>query len=127
MDARVPSDVEVCAYRVIQEALTNVAKHADASTCRVFLHRLPYSLLVTIEDDGKGMAPRAAAGRTEARRGVGLLSVRERVARAGGTVTMESPGGRGTRLTVELPLPALETAVQRSTSELTPIGTGVRI
>jgi signal transduction histidine kinase len=103
MEARVPSQVEVCAYRVIQEALTNVAKHAHATSCRVYLHRLPYSLLATVEDDGKGMAGATADG-SDTPRGVGLLSVRERVTRAGGTVNLESHVGRGTRLTVELPM-----------------------
>jgi signal transduction histidine kinase len=101
MDGRVPPDVEVCAYRVVQEALTNVAKHAQATSCRVYLHRLPFSLLVTVEDDGKGIP--AAVGKGQEARGVGLVSVRERVSRAGGTVTTES-AGPGTRLTVELPV-----------------------
>jgi signal transduction histidine kinase len=101
MEARVPSDVEVCAYRIVQEALTNVAKHAEATSCRVYLHRLPHSLLVTIEDDGKGIAV-TNSKETEVR-GVGLVSVRERVSRAEGTVSIES-AGRGTRLTVELPV-----------------------
>jgi signal transduction histidine kinase len=103
MDARVPSDVEVCAYRIVQEALTNVAKHAEARSCRVYLHRLPHSLLVTVEDDGRGIAATSDQD-VEVRRGVGLVSVRERVSRAGGTVAIES-GGRGTRLTVEVPVP----------------------
>jgi signal transduction histidine kinase len=102
MEARVPSDVEVCAYRIVQEALTNVAKHAAATSCRVFLHRLPHSLLVTVEDDGRGIAA-TNGNQAEKRRGVGLVSVRERVARAGGTVSLES-AGRGTRVTVELPV-----------------------
>jgi signal transduction histidine kinase len=101
MDARVPSDVEVCAYRIVQEALTNVAKHAEATSCRVYLHRLPHSLLVTVEDDGKGIA--ATNSKDAQVRGVGLVNVRERVSRAGGTVGIES-AGRGTRLTVELPV-----------------------
>jgi signal transduction histidine kinase len=55
MDARMSPDVEICAYRIIQEALTNVAKHAHASSCRVYLQRLPGSLLITVEDDGVGV------------------------------------------------------------------------
>jgi signal transduction histidine kinase len=107
MEARVPSDVEVCAYRIVQEALTNVAKHAKATSCRVYLHRLPHSLLVTIEDDGKGIA---TTNHKEAEvRGVGLVGVRERVSRAGGTVSIES-AGRGTRLTVELPVRVADSA-----------------
>jgi signal transduction histidine kinase len=107
MDRRVPSPVEICAYRVVQEALTNVAKHAEATSCRVYLHRLPYSLLVTIEDDGKGMAAAKAAA-AAAPPGVGLVSVRERVTRAGGTVNLESPAESGTRLTVEIPVAVAE-------------------
>jgi signal transduction histidine kinase len=107
MEARVPSDVEVCAYRIVQEALTNVAKHAEAMSCRVYLHRLPHSLLVTIEDDGKGIAVTRG---TEVR-GVGLVSVRERASRAGGTVSIES-AGRGTRLTVELPVRIADSAAE---------------
>jgi signal transduction histidine kinase len=104
MDARVPPEVEVCAYRIVQEALTNVAKHAQATTCRVYLNRLPHSLLVTVEDDGKGIAA-TTREEAEVRRGVGLVSVRERVSRAAGTISIES-AGRGTRLTVELPVRA---------------------
>jgi signal transduction histidine kinase len=107
MDARVPSDVEVCAYRIVQEALTNVAKHAEATSCRVYLHRLPHSLLVTVEDNGKGIA--GTTSTEQEVRGVGLVSVRERVSRAGGTVNIES-AGRGTRLTVELPVRLADSA-----------------
>lgn len=108
MDARVPPDVEVCAYRIVQEALTNVAKHAQATSCRVYLHRLPHSLLVTVEDDGQGIAA-THSSQAEVRRGVGLVSVRERVSRAGGTVSLES-AGRGTRVTVELPVRVADSA-----------------
>ena len=107
MEARVPSDVEVCAYRIVQEALTNVAKHAEATSCRVYLHRLPHSLLVTVEDDGKGIA--TPSSKEVEVRGVGLVSVRERVSRAAGTVSVES-AGRGTRLTVELPVRMADSA-----------------
>ena len=110
MEARVPSDVEVCAYRIVQEALTNVAKHAEAASCRVYLHRLPHSLLVTVEDDGRGIAA-PNNSRPGVRRGVGLVSVRERVSRAGGTVSIES-AGRGTRLTVEIPVPVASSAAE---------------
>jgi signal transduction histidine kinase len=68
---------------------------------------LPHSLLVTVEDDGKGIA--ATNGKEAEVRGVGLVSVRERVSRAGGTVNIES-AGRGTRLTVELPVRVADSA-----------------
>jgi signal transduction histidine kinase len=123
MDARVPSDVEVCAYRIVQEALTNVAKHAEATSCRVYLHRLPHSLLVTVEDDGKGIA--ATNGKEAEIRGVGLVSVRERVSRAGGTVSIES-AGRGTRLTVELPVRSAHAAADDVSSEPSSIAVSVK-
>lgn len=105
MDGRLPAEVEVCAYRIVQEALTNVAKHADARTCRVGLRRLPDGLVVTVEDDGKGM-DKARSARTDVTQGVGLVGVRERAARLGGTVAVDSQPGRGTRLTIQIPVTA---------------------
>ncbi len=119
MDARVASDLEICAYRVIQEALTNVAKHAQATSCRVYLQRLPYSLLVTVDDDGKGLDPERAPG-TDDRRGVGLLGVRERVSRLGGTFRLETHAGKGTRLTIELPASGGTSEQETQTSLATP-------
>jgi signal transduction histidine kinase len=114
MEVRVAPDVELCAYRIVQEALTNVAKHAEATSCRVYLHRLPHSLLVTVEDNGKGLA--ATNSREVEVRGVGLVSVRERVSRAGGTVSIES-AGRGTQLTVELPVRIADSVAEEVDSE----------
>ena len=70
MDERLPPETEAGVYRIVQEALTNVAKHAQASTCRVFLQRLPHTVLVTIEDDGVGFDPDEVrrAGRARAAR-----------------------------------------------------------
>jgi signal transduction histidine kinase len=100
---RLPLDVEVCVYRAIQEALTNVSRHAQASTCRVFVQRLASSVIVTVEDDGVGL-PAAGAGNSARRDGLGLVGIRERVADLGGTFRIEGESGKGTRLTIELPL-----------------------
>jgi signal transduction histidine kinase len=107
MDERMPAEAEAGVYRIVQEALTNVAKHAQASTCRVFLQRLPHTLLVTIEDDGIGFNPgdRAEPG---ALRGIGLVGIRERVTQLRGELRLESAPGQGTRLTVEVPARARE-------------------
>jgi signal transduction histidine kinase len=96
------ADTEAAAYRIVQEALTNVARHARATSCRVYLQRLAHTILITVEDDGIGFDALAAeeAGHRE---GLGLLGIRERVAQLGGTVRVESTRGKGTRLTVELP------------------------
>jgi signal transduction histidine kinase len=100
---RLPIDVEVCVYRTIQEALTNVSRHAQATACRVFVQRLASSVIVTVEDDGVGL-PAPDAGSRARRDGVGLVGIRERVSELGGMFRIEGKGGKGTRLTIELPL-----------------------
>ena len=102
MHERLTSEVESSAYRIVQEALTNVAKHGRATSCRVHLRRMPDALSITIQDDGVGFSV-DQVDRTSQRRGLGLIGIRERVAELGGTMRLESELGRGTRLTVELP------------------------
>ena len=100
MDVRLTADTEAAVYRIVQEALTNVAKHAQASRCRIFLQRLPHTLLVTIEDDGVGFDPSTVGGPG---RGLGLVSIRERVSNVRGELRLDATPGTGTRLTVEVP------------------------
>jgi signal transduction histidine kinase len=107
MEDRLASETEANAYRIVQEALTNVAKHAQAATCRVFLQRLPHTLLVTVEDDGIGFRPEEVS-MPGASRGIGLVGIRERVMQLHGDLRLESAPGKGTRLTVELPARARE-------------------
>jgi len=92
-----PAAVEVAAYRIVQEALTNVARHAHARTCTVRL-AIPDAFQLEISDDGVGFPAESYAG-------VGLLSMRERAAEAGGSCLVESAPGRGTRILVQLPFP----------------------
>ncbi len=101
MDARLATEIETCVYRIAQEALTNVARHSGASTCRLYLQRLTHTVLLTIEDDGQGFS--AAEPEPGAGRGLGLLGIQERVLGFRGTFRLESEAGKGTRLTVELP------------------------
>ena len=108
MEERPAPEVETCLFRVVQEATTNIARHAAATSCRVYLQRLPASVVLTVEDNGSGFAPGTARrGEPE---GVGLLGIGERVMDARGTFRIESAPGRGTRITVELP--ALNTPSQ---------------
>jgi signal transduction histidine kinase len=103
MDDRLPQDVEVCVYRIVQEALTNVARHSGASTCTVSLAQRDGFLHLAIEDDGCGVAgatPRAA----DARRGLGLIGMRERAQALSGTFGIESRADGGTRVVVKLPV-----------------------
>ena len=98
---RLSPDVETTIYRIIQEALTNVAKHARAARCRISLRRAGDRVTVTIEDQGVGFDA-SAPGRA----GLGLVGIRERAHRLRGSLTIESAPGEGTRLTVDLPAPA---------------------
>jgi signal transduction histidine kinase len=102
MEDRLAREIETCLYRIVQEALANVAHHAEARSCRVYLQRLPRTVLLTVEDDGKGFpSPEGTVGET--RRGLGLLGIEERVSGFRGSLTIETAPGKGTRLTVELP------------------------
>lgn len=93
-----PAAVEVAAYRIVQEALTNVVRHAHADRCRVVLTADAGLLEVVIEDDGGGIAAGAP-------RGVGLTSMRERASELGGQIEVAARPGGGTRVRARLPLP----------------------
>ena len=99
-DTRPPAALETTLYRVIQEALTNVAKHADAKQVSILLLRTPKALTAIVEDDGRGFTP-GRAGRSDS---IGLEGMRERVALVGGTLDVEAAPGRGTTIRAELPL-----------------------
>lgn len=102
MDSRLAPETEAAAYRIIQEALTNVAKHAGATAAKVCVARQPDTLRIVIEDNGVGFDP--SAPRSPDRRGLGLIGMRERAAHLNGTVVIDSARGRGTRIVVELPV-----------------------
>ena len=105
LERRLHPEIESCTYRIIQEAVTNVAKHAQATLCRVEIKQMAESLQISIEDDGRGFDQ--AAGTDPPARGLGLVGVRERVTRLGGTLRLETRPGRGTRLLVDLPVPGV--------------------
>jgi signal transduction histidine kinase len=94
-----PAAVEVVAYRIVQEALTNVMRHAHACTCtiRFLLDDTPPLLYLEIRDDGHGLPPNY-------RPGMGVHSMRERAAELGGTCVIASPPGGGTLVWARLPL-----------------------
>jgi signal transduction histidine kinase len=96
---RLPADVETALYRIVQEALTNVVKHAGAERVSILVTRKPSSVLVMIEDDGRGFDP----GQTRAA-GLGLMGMTERVELLDGTFQIDAEPGAGTTLIVELPL-----------------------
>jgi signal transduction histidine kinase len=108
-DQAVPEEMEVLAYRVVQEALTNIGKHAQAMSASVRIRCSGGILDVEVSDDGKGFDPSRA--RDFLRRGkVGLASMRERTELGGGTFTVRSQPGRGTTVAASLPYEVLERA-----------------
>jgi signal transduction histidine kinase len=94
----VPAGLGLSAYRIVQEALTNVAKHARATSAAIDVEHTGTALVVTVTDDGTGPAARGPAGH-------GLLGMRERVALYGGTITAGpvDPPATGFRVRAELP------------------------
>jgi signal transduction histidine kinase len=100
---RLGSTVETCLYRIVQEALTNVARHARAKHARVDLAEDDGSVLCCVWDDGIGFEP-AAAHAAGGERGLGLFGIRERVEALGGSLRIASVPGRGTELRVVFPL-----------------------
>jgi signal transduction histidine kinase len=99
LDERVSADIETAVYRLVQEALTNVIKHAGATRVSVVVGRRDMSLTVLVEDDGAGFEPDAVRGD-----GFGIVAMRERLALLGGRLDLESRPGSGTTLRAAIPL-----------------------
>jgi signal transduction histidine kinase len=95
-----PDRHRTCVYRVVQEALTNCARHAQAREIRVALHIGTDQLSLTIQDDGKGMPADPAAS------GLGLVGMEERVRELDGTFVIQSQPGKGTLIKVSIPVPS---------------------
>jgi signal transduction histidine kinase len=98
-EERLPPEVETALYRIVQESLTNVVKHARASRVSVLVTRKPGAVTAVIEDDGVGFLPAGDRGD-----GVGLLGIRERVGLLDGRLEIESRPDAGTSVVVEVPL-----------------------
>jgi signal transduction histidine kinase len=95
-ETRLPEPVEVAAYYIVSEALTNTAKHAHASAVHVVVEARDGVLGLSIHDDGRGGA--------DPSRGSGLIGLTDRVDALGGTIEVESPSGAGTTLLISLPI-----------------------
>lgn len=108
VEGRLDSSIEVGLYRIAQEALNNIAKHADAHEVNVQLIGDSNSMRLIIEDDGKGFHINRFESQTDQRRGMGLVSMRERAASFNGVLVLESHPGRGTEIIVEIPRSDLE-------------------
>ena len=96
-----PDTYRTCIYRIVQEALHNVVKHASATSVAVAFRSTNESLLLTVEDNGKGFRPASE-------KGMGLLGIEERVGRLSGLIKVTSSPSKGTTIQVTLPVPAVQ-------------------
>ncbi len=97
--ARLPEEIETALYRIVQEALTNVAKHAAAKRVSVVVTRRENAVMAVIEDDGQGFGAGGGSGG-----GLGLVGMKERVGLLGGRLAIESTEGAGTTVVAEVPM-----------------------
>ena len=104
LEKRLPPEMETGLYRIIQEALTNVARHAQAHSISLHLERSSGMVTVNIADDGRGFDFEKAQGSAGSTGGVGLLGMKERASALGGRFEVHSKPGQGTRIHVEIPL-----------------------
>jgi signal transduction histidine kinase len=101
---RLPSDIELVLYRVAQEAMTNVVKHASATEASIVLRRTDDRVDLTIDDNGTGFDPSIAWRRDERGLGLGLFGMEERVALVGGSLAIRQLVPTGTRVVATIPL-----------------------
>jgi signal transduction histidine kinase len=106
-----PDEYRTCIYRVVQETLRNVTRHAKAANARVAVRLEPLQIRVEVEDDGCGFDPRYA-------KGMGLLGIEERARHLGGACQYDSAAGRGTRISVLLPRSGRNVAGSQAWSEV---------
>ena len=97
---RLPGEMETAIYRIVQEALTNIIRHAQATRVDILLERRGGALIVVVEDNGVGIAPQP-----QALDHLGMVGMRERAEMLNGTLTVESSPGKGTTVFLEVPCP----------------------
>ncbi len=95
---KLPESHRTAIYRVVQEALTNCARHAAARNIRIVVHAKPDLVVLAVQDDGIGFNPQERRGR-----GLGLIGIEERVHKLGGSVTIFSQPQKGTAIVAEIP------------------------
>jgi len=114
---RLPADIETTLYRVVQESLTNILKHAHANSVSVILEKRDSNVSLIIEDDGNGFdVPNVWVAPLKSR-GLGLLGMRERVMLAGGSLNIESTPGVGTTIFVRFALASSESGAKHSAAD----------
>jgi two-component system, chemotaxis family, CheB/CheR fusion protein len=115
--ARMPQDIELALFRVLQEALNNVNRHSEAKSVQIQLIQEAGAAIMKISDDGKGIPVELLKSSSGVNRpfGVGVLGMKERLAQFGGKLTI-SNGGKGAVVTAEVPIPAKQEVTKTATS-----------
>lgn len=119
MTDRVPAPIEVACFRVVQEALTNIAKYARAKTIDLILRRRDGEVTLIVQDDGVGFDVLSARQRAQGGESIGLLGMEERVRLAGGSLMIVSAPGQGARIQLCFPLTEYDQPQARRTVEVT--------
>ena len=113
---RLPADLELTIFRIVQEGLTNIHRHSGSKTATIRLSRSADSVLLKIEDHGKGISPEKLAALRAQRTGVGITGMRERVRHLNGVMDIQS-NGTGATISVTFPVPMIPTSIPPSGSE----------
>jgi len=98
---RLPDEIASHAFRIIQEALTNVSRHSKATRVDVSVRRVGAVIILGVEDNGVGFTPQSLSGLSS----LGLVGIRERALACGGTLMIRGEPGRGTGIAVTIPVP----------------------
>ena len=101
---RLPPEIETALYRIVQESLTNVARHAQANKVLLRLDRQPKAVTVSIEDDGRGFDLEELQTSKAAPQSLGLSGMKDRISLLGGRLDIHTKPGEGTRIEIEIPL-----------------------
>src|SRR3990170_951295 len=104
-EQRLPAQIETALFRVVQEALNNVARHAEAKNAEVTISTQADSVVVEIADDGKGFDLHDVRASADSSRGLGLMGMEERISLLNGRLEINSKIDEGTSIRLEVPLP----------------------
>jgi signal transduction histidine kinase len=107
---RLPPALEIALFRIVQEAINNIANHSAAQNVQLTLDLRDTRVQVTVQDDGRGFDPTAVFDSSDGGRGFGLLGMQERAELAEGTFQLDSQPGRGTRIVISIPVASADHA-----------------
>jgi PAS domain S-box-containing protein len=109
-----PDNIQVLLYRSVRELFVNIVKHAQATSVRLSLSKEKNHIRIAVEDDGVGIKEPALRSADGQRTGFGLFTIRQRLEQAGGRLEIQSPNGKGTLVTVQVPLKTTKPSTRRN-------------